>query len=192
MLLVVVYDEPHHKILWKSFWRIFLVKFWVEYEEKMGALKTFVIKPLYALTSNWGLPPFYMKPEDVSSNYCHLSLKQLLLFPFRLSYLLPRTVWKATIIKFQNECKRIRLIMVEMKRCKQVSKNVIAATHNVWRTWQNCKLHKYDSLICVQRKSFKWEMCTQKFSSFATYFIKKCSWKISSIFSVIFEWVNIK
>lgn len=49
MLLVVVYDEPHHKILWKSFGRIFLVKFWVKDEKKkMGALKTFVIKTLYA------------------------------------------------------------------------------------------------------------------------------------------------
>ena len=56
--------------------------------------------------------------------------------------------------------------MVEMKRCKQVSKNVIAATHNVWRTWQKCKLRMYDSLICAQHKTFKWEMCTQKFSSF--------------------------
>ena len=50
MLLIVVYDEPpHHKILWKSFGRIFLVKFWVKDEmEKMSALKTFVIKTLYA------------------------------------------------------------------------------------------------------------------------------------------------
>ena len=54
--------------------------------------------------------------------------------------------------------------MVEMKRCKHISENVIAATQNIWRTWQKCKLRT--SLICVQLKSFKWEMCTQKFSSF--------------------------